>query len=308
MAGKITELPLLEAVDGDADFIEVMDADEATVADKNKRVPAKHVTGGMVAHGNAVKALSKLFDSNSTVAKWYQIAVITAVSNSDHTYIKVSLTSNTSGAKSQMLIHISGLGTGEYRVESISGGGNHLSDVGVVIYDDGTDINIYAYFSGTGYNAIAGEILSTGSSAIATVIPPNKISYVTSVPAGTLKLDTTAGKYADGVPDGNEDWNALTVGSGWVGTLYYMREADGTVHINGDNLTVGTTTYGTVIGTMPAGYIIERDKIIDAPVVVGSVWMSGGLVSFLSNGQIATRNIDAAATTMRIETSYKAVS
>jgi len=69
--------------------------------------------------------------------------------------------------------------------------------------------------NGTGFHGVAVELISVGWNVIATTIPPNKITSITS-PAGTLSLDTTAVPYKDGVPDANEDWKTPTLLNSWV--------------------------------------------------------------------------------------------
>ncbi|MDH5394521.1 MAG: hypothetical protein OEY11_15155 [Gammaproteobacteria bacterium] len=255
MAGKITDLSLLTEVDGDNDLIEVVDDDEAVVADKNKKVPAKHLTGGMVAHGDSLwTALYHKTYSNLAVKTYIKLANIPSDGNVDY-QINLTVSSySPASAIGRMVLHIGNYGGLYKRVTLIDGKPTNFSVSGIQVYLLGdSSIDVFMVINAALLGAISAYVICQDRVGVVSAIPPHKVVETISTPLGTLSFDTTAGKYINGVPDGNEDWIAGTLLNA-SGTVYYRRHENGLVEIQFKITGFTLTADGTVLFNVPAGY------------------------------------------------------
>lgn len=79
---------------------------------------------------------------------------------------------------------------------------------------------------------------------------------------------------------GSGELTSTSLSNSWAGTAYYERSASGTTRLKISVTTVGTTTNGTVIFTMPAGY---RPNL-EIRVTLTSPSVTGGVAGFLLMG------------------------
>lgn len=92
-----------------------------------------------------------------------------------------------------------------------------------------------------------------------------------------------------------EGWQDLTLGNGWVNygagtaTAQYALDKGGNVHIKG-RIKDGTTTYGTVIATLPVGRRLAQDRVFGV-----SSNGSFGLIEVKANGNIIVASIGSNA-------------
>lgn len=267
-------------VDGHNDYSKIVDTSEALPENKDKSVKAKHSTGGMIAHGDAVKAFYRFNFSNEALDSYIKIASL-PVSAAD------------TGDKIRIILHVAGaVGSQNNELEINLGNRNALyqrvvainsSDIsaitmgGIKTFINAGALDVYVFNAASTFCGVSVELFSHGFNNIATIIAPNKVTTITS-PTGTLSLDTTAGKYANGVPDGNEDWKPVAYANG-SGTVSYRRHSNGIVEVAFTATTVTTTTDGTTMFTLPAGYrsLIERVAALHVNNAGGS---AGELIIF----------------------------
>ena len=262
MVLRSSDLTPITDVDGNSDYSKIVDDSESNPLLKDKTVVAKHSTGGMIAHGNAVKAFYRFNYANTGVASYRKIATLPIQTTSaGHLKLLVHI-GWASGSGCASLEIILGNKGGLYeRVRQISGAAlTNLTEAGIRTYvETDTSLSVYVFDDGTNWQGVTVELVSFGYGVLPVVMPPNKVVSI-PIPAGTLSLDTTAGKYVNGVPDGNENWITPTLLNSWVRydvgyyTAEYMRESSGVVYLRGDIKlgSVGLSSFVLPVGYRPA--------------------------------------------------------
>ncbi|MDH5394400.1 MAG: hypothetical protein OEY11_14545 [Gammaproteobacteria bacterium] len=318
MVLRSSDLTPITDVDGDSDFYKVIDDSESNPLLKDKRVVAKHSTGGMISHGGGIKPLSgdsvdaiySLWDSGGA-EEYYKIATLQYYPTKDNgEYVELDLYyggllfSNKGGMK----IGLSNRGGFLKRVYSIYGAINNISKVGIKAYiETDSTISVYMYHATAPGSHLTIKLSTSAYGHGAIIVPPHKLISIPS-PSGTLSFDTTSGKYADGVPDGSEDLKTIpTMQNGWTilsGSINgYERYSSGLVNLN-FYITAGITTDGTLLFTMPAGYRPSSDITLKLHASGGAVGASARL-SISASGAVVFYGLGS-ATNIIFNDSYKA--
>jgi len=249
---RINDFTETTAVNGDDDeYVLIQGA-------TTRKAKAKNITGGMIAHGAAVKAFYRYSEISLGTQKYRKICTLPNDIGGTGDRVRIDFFIDVSAGDQgvKMSMELSNTAPAARRVVSIQGTyTGSLSTNGIRVYDqvDGTS-EVYIYHSGASYVGLTVDLISSGYNGIATIIPPSEVTSTGTTPTGTPSLDTTAAPYSNGVPDGNEDWNTATLLNSWVssGTApRYRRHSNGLVEILG---TVDTGTDNLPIFQLPAGY------------------------------------------------------
>lgn len=148
------------------------------------------------------------------------------------------------------------------------------------------------YRSDTSANSVTLAV-SGGDSVNISAINPGIISFINS-DAVSKYVVTTGTNYG-----GSGLLSSTTLLNGWGGTIYYEKMSDGLVKVFLDAATIGTTTNGTNIYTLPAGMRPSVKQVVQLLGNDAATYNAAGRIDVATDGTCKVYGYSGANTVVR---------